>query len=141
MVELEALSDREIVARTLDGEAGNQGYSGQQAVGNVIQKRVELKWQGETTARGVCLHRSQFDCWDAGPDRDRITDPDYVTPEQCLLIADMILKQILPDITNGADSYEVTEAQAYWGVNLTPSAVIGDQSFYVTRKVEANLNT
>ncbi len=136
MSDTDALSDQQIVARTLDGEAGDQGYAGQQGVANVIMKRAELGWQGETTLRGVCLHPEQFDCWIPGKDRSRIMAPGYVEPPQCMLIAGMALKGTLRDITGGADSYEVTGTGAYWARGLMPSAVIQDQSFYITRKIK-----
>ena len=102
---LDNLSDEDVVIRTLDGEAGNQGYQGMQGVGCVIQNRVILKWQCEVRPRSVCLHRLQFDCWLPGKDYQRITAPDYVAPDGAIIIADLVLKGILPDITNGATHY------------------------------------
>ena len=131
MVDLDQFSDDQIFAKTLDGEAGNQGYEGQQAVASVIMNRVYLNWQGETTARGVCLHHAQFSCWLPGPDRDRIINTLDV---QCLEIAQLALAGTLADNTNGADSYEVTGTGAYWAKGLTPCAIIGKHSFYKTRK-------
>lgn len=130
MNDTDQFSDLEIFAKTLDGEAGNQGYEGQQAVANVIMKRVALKWQHETTPRGVCLHHYQFSCWLPGSDRDRIMKS---TNPQCLAIAKLALDGALSDITNEADSYEVHGTQAYWSNRLTPVATIGDQDFYVTK--------
>lgn len=132
---VDALSDLEVIARTIDGEAGNQGISGMIAVGSVILNRVILHWQGETTARGVCLHHEQFSCWLPGPDRDRITASCYLAPDDCLTVAKQVLAGTLPDNTNGADSYEVTNSGAYWAKDLTPVAVIGEQSFYDTRSM------
>lgn len=133
------LDEVEIFARTLDGEAENQGYLGQQAVANVIMKRVELQWKGDTNAKDVCLHRLQFSCWNNTPnnhDRTRILAlaADDVALEQCRDIAQLALAGNLPDLTNGADSYEVTGSGAYWAVDLDPCATIGKHSFYITRK-------
>ena len=115
MIDVSTLTDVQVISRTLDGEAGNQGQNGQQGVGSVIQNRVNLKWQGETTARGVCLHHEQFDCWIPGdPSHIRITADDYVENLQCTAIAIQVLAGTLPDNTNGADSYEVTGTNAYW---------------------------
>ena len=133
------LNELQVFARTLDGEAANQGYDGQCAVANVIMKRVALKWKGDTDARSVCLHHMQFSCWngtnDSNPDRKRIMDPQEETTatyNQCAGIAGLAIAGELPDLTNGADSYEVTYSGAYWAAGLTPSAVIGKHSFYVT---------
>jgi len=124
------LTDVEVIAKTLDGEAGNQGTEGQIAVANVIATRASLAWQGETTLRGVALHPYQFSCWLPGPDRDRILKS---TNPLCIPIAQSALDGTLADITNGADSYEVHGTQAYWAARLTPVATIGDQDFYRTR--------
>ncbi len=129
------LSDLDVIYRSLDGEAGNQEEEGIRAVGCVIQNRVKLKWQGETTARGVCLHRKQFSCWLPGPDRDRIMKPDYVPPLLCVNIAFKVYYNLLVDITGGADSYEVTGTGAYWTDGLQPVAIIGAHSFYTTRNL------
>jgi spore germination cell wall hydrolase CwlJ-like protein len=133
MGDLDQFSDLEIVAKTLDGEAGDQGYEGQQAVANVIGLRASLKWQGEDTLRGVCLHPYQFSCWLPGPDRDRIIVSEN---DSCLKIAELTVNGTLPDITNGADSYEVTGTGAYWSYGLNPVTVIGKHSFYITRAIE-----
>lgn len=130
------LTDQQVIERTLDGEAGDQGFAGQQGVGSVIQNRSLLQWQGETTARGVCLHHAQFDCWLPGKDYDRITAEGYTPPESCTNIAQRILRGDLPDNTYAADSYEVTGSGAYWASGLKPTKVIADQSFYITRKTD-----
>ena len=138
MIDPSTLSDREIVARTAWGEARNQGVEGMQGVINVIFNRAALHWQGETTARGVCLHRKQFDCWLPGdPNLPKLlavtdADPQYA---EALQLADSAFAGTLADITGGADSYEVEGTGAYWGVGLTPRAKIGDQDFYVTKKI------
>ena len=129
ITDTDQFTDLEIFAKTLDGEAGDQGYLGQQAVANVIMNRVRLQWQRETTVRGVCLHHAQFSCWSPGADRDRIM---MALEPQCLEIAQRALDDTLPDITGGADSYEVRGTGAYWAKNLTPAAAIGAHDFYIT---------
>jgi len=130
MADTDVLSDLQVFAKTLDGEAGNQGYEGQQAVANVIMQRVKMQWQHEATVRGVCLHPSQFSCWLPGPDRDRImasTDP------QCLEIAQLAMDGNLPNIVEEADSYCVTGTICEWNEKLIPVVVIGKHSFYITK--------
>ena len=133
MNDTDSLSDLDIVARTIDGEAGNQGYEGQQAVACVIMNRVALKWKGDETERAVRLRPAQFSCWLPGPDRDRIMSPSYVAPNTCVLLAGMALSGTIMDITEGADSYIVTGTPCYWAKGLTPVIVIGKHSFYITR--------
>jgi N-acetylmuramoyl-L-alanine amidase len=60
------------VARTVWGEARNQGFAGQVAIGHVIRNRVEMDlhndgkpdWWGEGYS-AVCLKKWQFSCWNA----------------------------------------------------------------------------
>jgi spore germination cell wall hydrolase CwlJ-like protein len=131
----DALSDQEIVAKTLFGEASNQGYEGQQAVANVIQNRVASPGWWGNDFRTVCLKPYQFSCWIVSdPNRARImaaseADPIYA---QCMSIAALAIAGQLIDITNGADSYLVTGTPAKWSDGLVPVAVIGAHSFYKT---------
>jgi spore germination cell wall hydrolase CwlJ-like protein len=131
MADTDYLTDLQIVARTLDGEAGNQGYAGQQGVANVIQNRIVLVWQGETTARGVCLHRLQFDCWSPGVDRNRIMASGYIPPSQCLLIARTALNGTLTDITQGATHYfDDSIEPPIWAAPARFTVKIGSLNFY-----------
>lgn len=132
---LEAISDLAIIAMTIDGEAENQGLEGMLGVASVIQNRAKFVWQGEQSARAVCLHPFQFSCWNEGPDRNRILSLTAADPffNKALAIAYSILTGTLVDSVNGADSYQVTGTNAYWSKGLTPVKVIGNQEFYVTR--------
>lgn len=134
-METDNLSSSEIVAKTLYGEASNQGYEGQKAVANVIQNRVKLKgWMGHDF-RSVCLKPYQFSCWlESDPNRARIMaanqgDPVYA---QCLQLAKLAIGGQLDDITNGADSYRVIGTPAKWAEGLLPVAVIGKHEFFKT---------
>ena len=61
--------DIEVLARTLWGEARNQGPYGMQAVGEVIANRVaDQRWP--STFAGVCQQPKQFSCW-------LTSDPNY----------------------------------------------------------------
>lgn len=65
--------DRDILARTLWGEARGEGLAGQIAVAWTIRNRVnDLKtgpWRGEGYS-GVCQKPYQFSCWNR-------TEPNY----------------------------------------------------------------
>jgi hypothetical protein len=56
------------------------------------------------------------------------------TNEQCLEISSLALSGTLTDVTEGADSYEVSGTNAYWSDGLTPVVTIGAHDFYITRK-------
>lgn len=136
--DLDVFSDAEIVAKTLYGEARGEIDQGRQAVANVIANRVNspVSWWGKTF-RTVCLTPYQFSCWlPSDPNRAIIvaaTDADAIY-QQCLTIANLAIDGKLDDITNGADSYLRTGTDAPWSRTLTPVAVIGHHSFYITVK-------
>ena len=58
------ITDREMLARTLMAEAGNQGYGGQIAAGSVIMNRVGGGGYGNGL-RGVILQPGQFSAWNS----------------------------------------------------------------------------
>lgn len=128
-------SDIEIFAKTLWGEARNQGYEGQQAVASVILNRVKLNgWRGHDI-RSVCLKPFQFSCWlQSDPNRPKLMevttkDPIYT---QCIGIAGNAAVGALPDNTNGGTSY-YAKSMPYppnWASGQHPCAEIGDHLFF-----------
>lgn len=64
------LSDAQIMALTIYGEARGESVEGQIAVGSVILERVDHRnWDGKTI-REVCLKKWQFSCFNEN-------DPNY----------------------------------------------------------------
>lgn len=63
------INDRELLARTLQAEAGNQGFGGMMAAGSVIMNRANATGYGNGL-RGVILKPGQFSAWNSrlGPD-------------------------------------------------------------------------
>lgn len=106
-------SDSDVLFGTICGEAEGETLVGKQAVAASIMERARLAGVhphfGDGTVRGVCLAHAQFDCWLAGPDRNRIMsiDLDHVTPAQqeCLAVATAALTGTLIDPTEGATYY------------------------------------
>lgn len=111
--------DRDILARTLWGEARGEDLIGQIAVAWTIRNRVEMDlhydgkpdWWGEGYA-GVCLKPWQFSCWNRN-------DPNYSylsgakpTPfrefAQARIAADQVIDGKVPDPTGGATHYYAT---------------------------------
>lgn len=135
MADTDQFSDQEIMAKTLFGEARNQGEEGIKAVANVILNRMNsgITWWGDTI-RNVCLHSYQFSCWNSSdPNRIRImrvTDADKIY-KLCLAVADLAMRGDLDDNTNGATSYQVIGTNAKWSQGQTPVAVIGSHEFYI----------
>lgn len=137
MSDTDGFSDLEILALTIYGEARGELLDGQMAIANVIFNRVDsgITWWG-TSVRAVCLMPYQFSCWLAGdPNRPKLlavtgADAAYAG---CMAIATEALYGTWPaDNTSGADSYLRTGTLARWARGLTPVAVIGHHSFFIT---------
>ncbi|MFJ2364465.1 cell wall hydrolase [Pseudomonas sp. NPDC087697] len=107
--------DRDVLARTLWGEARGEGLAGQIAVAWTIRNRVNdgkaNSWWGEGFA-GVCLKAWQFSCWSQN-------DPNYAYLSgakpipagqfaQAQKAADQVIAGTVPDPTGGATHYYAT---------------------------------
>ena len=104
--------DRDILARTLWGEARGESLAGQIAVAWTIRNRVNdgkaKSWWGEGYA-GVCQKPYQFSCWNRN-------DPNYAYLSgakpipvgqftQAQKVADLVMSGTEPDPTGGATHY------------------------------------
>ncbi|MHA6180447.1 cell wall hydrolase [Pseudomonas mohnii] len=104
--------ERDVLARTLWGEARGESLSGKIAAAWTIRNRVfdgkAKSWWGEGYA-GVCQKPYQFSCWNK-------TDPNYQfliglkqIPSrelaQCRVVADQVIDGEVPDPTGGATHY------------------------------------
>lgn len=124
----------DVLARTLWGEARGEGYSGMQAVANVVMNRVKRGgWYGLTPAE-VCKKPYQFSCWIK-------SDPNYlklinVTTSDRLFkqakdIATLAVNGQLADITGGATEYHTKAVKPKWNYEkLQKTASIGQHIFY-----------
>jgi N-acetylmuramoyl-L-alanine amidase len=107
--------DRDVLARTLWGEARGESLAGQIAVAWTIRNRVydgkSESWWGEGYA-GVCQKPYQFSCWNKN-------DPNYVYLSgakqipfrefaQAQIAADQVMAGKVPDPTGGATHYYAT---------------------------------
>ena len=128
----------DILARTLWGEARNQGNEGMEAVANVVLNRVRYAqekngfWWGDDIIQ-VCQKAYQFSCWNSSDPNSRkaravdTRDLYFVT---ALRIARRAVIDALSDNTNGATHYHTTAIKPYWAKGVTPCARIGDHVFY-----------
>ncbi|MBP2297939.1 cell wall hydrolase [Azospirillum picis] len=131
--QLPMMPAREVVARTLWGEARGEGRNGMAAVACVIQNRARNpRWWGNSPA-AVCLKPYQFSCWlPDDPNRGKllaVTDRDS-SYRAALELADALLAGQLVDITNGADHYHTTGVAPAWSGGKKPVAVIGNHRFF-----------
>ncbi|WP_256831743.1 cell wall hydrolase [Pseudomonas sp. Pse1] len=107
--------ERDILARTLWGEARGEGLAGQIAVAWTIRNRVNdgkaKSWWGEGYV-GVCQKPYQFSCWNRN-------DPNYAYLSgakripfrelaQAQIVADQVMTDNVPDPTGGATHYYAT---------------------------------
>lgn len=122
------------VARTLWGEARNQGLDGMAAVANVIANRVASPgWWGSGWA-GVCRKRYQFSCWlDDDPNLPRllsVTEKDGVFRD-AVMLAKAVIAGELRDRTKGATHYHADSIPApKWAKGEKPTVVIGAHRFF-----------
>lgn len=130
--------ERLIFAKTLFGEARQEGLKGMEAVAAVIMNRLNhaLKkgdfWWGNSLLE-ICLKPFQFSCW-----RNRETDPaGFITPpaddplfQMAVRVANRAANGLLPDPTNGATSYHDIDENPAWSTLAVPSAEIGRRLFY-----------
>jgi N-acetylmuramoyl-L-alanine amidase len=108
-------SDVDLLARTIWGEARSEGYTGMQAVANVIMNRYALAQssiikgqQFGFTIEQIVKKPYQFSVWNANdPNLSKmlaVTSSDQKF-RAALQIAEKALSGVLPDITGGADHY------------------------------------
>ena len=132
-------NDRNILARTLWGEARGESLAGQIAVAWTIRNRVfdgkAKSWWGEGYA-GVCLKPWQFSCWNKN-------DPNYAYLSgakpipaaqyaQALKAADQVMAGSVPDPTGGATHYYATTMPKppTWAKGAENTLMLGRHKFF-----------
>ena len=99
--------DRDIMIRTIAGEAGNERWQGQAAVAHVILNRVAApRWGG--TAADVSLQEKQFSAWNDGVGGNSIPNriqPGSASYERIGAIVDAVSAGQIADPTGGATHY------------------------------------
>ena len=98
------LTQRDLLAKTLQAEAGNQGYNGMVAVGSVIMNRLA----GGSDLGKVILQPGHFSAWNsttgyAGGEQGQ--DMDFTPSARAYEVADALLSGNYEDPTGGATHY------------------------------------
>jgi hypothetical protein len=132
--------DRDLIARTMLSEAGQDGPAGMAAVASVIKNRVESGQYGASPS-DVVLQPRAFSAWDLprndpnNPSRWSTKNPQY---QQATTLADSVWSGDTPDPTGGADHYlnpAIVKAQRGtlpdWAQGK-PTAQIGGHAFYAS---------
>lgn len=135
------MSDREIMARTMFGEAAGEGDAGMRAVGHVIWNRVNdgIAWNG-FSVKSVCLKKWQFSTWldhddDHRRNKKRMLGADMSNAAYALAyrIAGEIMSGSSQDTTGGSDHYfNPSQAMPDWAVAMVPTVIIGQHNFYLS---------
>ena len=125
-----SLSNRDLLAKTLEAEAGNQGIGGMMAVGAVVMNRLG---SGQSI-RDVILAPKQFSPWNmvtAGLE-EQAQDMQNLQPSQdAYAVADSLLSGNYVDPTGGAKNfYNPDISSPDWGPENTSDWLrIGDHIF------------
>jgi spore germination cell wall hydrolase CwlJ-like protein len=132
-------TDRDILARTLWGEARGESLAGQIAAAWTIRNRVDdgktKSWWGEGYA-GVCQKPCQFSCWNK-------SDPNYAYLSgakpipfrelaQARIAADQVIDGKVTDPTGGATHYYATTMPKApdWAAKATQTLKLGHHIFF-----------
>ena len=113
------INDRELLARTLQAEAGNQGYGGMLAAGSVIMNRANTSGYGNGL-RGVILKPGQFSAWNsttgyAGGEQGQDM-ANMLASDEAYKAADDLISGGYKDVTGGATHYyNPAISQPKWG--------------------------
>lgn len=94
--------DRELLIRTVIGEAEGEPPVGQAAVAHVILNRLKTKHGGKSTLEGIVKAPKQFEAWTAG--RDRMLNASPETYNKVAQVVDNVLAGA-EDPTGGATHF------------------------------------
>jgi spore germination cell wall hydrolase CwlJ-like protein len=133
---MNTLSDIDILARTLWGEARGEGLMGMEAVACVILNRQRDDRWPDTIAR-VCQQPHQFSCWNiTDPNRLQLDGLDHKDPAfaRAYAIAAMAIAGMLNDRTGNANHYMTTslfdgQFRPYWAHDANVTTRIGNHVF------------
>ncbi len=124
------LTDAELLARLIYGEARGEGVEGMVAVAQVAMNRARRpSWWGKTL-REVILKPYQFSCFN-GDYVSRLVTPREKAWLNCLQVAVWILDQHDDDDdTHGSTHYHAVGITPHWAASLTKTVQIGSHLFY-----------
>lgn len=132
----ESLTDTELLARCIWGEARGEDLRGKVAVACVVLNRVAngIGWDG-TDIKSVILNPHQFSCFNpADPNFQRIRAPQMSGDQwrECLYVARAALDGLCVDLTRGATHYyaDWLPIPPKWAAEMRLTVRIGRHLFY-----------
>lgn len=138
------LSDTELMALVIYGEARGESREGKIAVGSVILERVDhRKWDGETI-HDVCLMPYQFSCLlPADPNFQilKLIAGDWTTKfmrstvlQECYQVAEGLINGDIPRAGKIAEhhccQYKTIDCEASWARKMKKILTVGNHEFY-----------
>lgn len=97
--------DRDLMIRTILGEASNQPPEGQAAVAHVILNRAKVGKYGGRTPSEVVLAPGQFEPWQTRAKELQAINPNSKAYKNAAKIVDGVVGGNIPDPTNGASHF------------------------------------
>ncbi|MDR1561253.1 MAG: cell wall hydrolase [Holosporaceae bacterium] len=130
--------DLDVLSRTIYGETRGDlyrfGVASLIAVANVVANRKNKNFA--KTIRDVCLAPHQFSCWnknDANYEKIKNITTDCAVFRKCQEIAENVLLEKWPDLTDGCDHYHHRNIKPYWAAYFEPKRAFGSHYFYNLR--------
>lgn len=114
-------------------EARSEPLQGQAAVAHVVLNRVaSSRWPDD-----VCsvveqgYEKGRFKCQFSWYCDGKSDEPkEIVAWSKSVLVADQVLKGIVPDVTYGATHYHARYVNPYWSASLSNTVTYGSHLFY-----------
>ncbi len=131
--------DLDIATKTIYGEARGElslfGLSSLIAVANVIFNRFKKHFAKSISE--VCLAPYQFSCWnhnDINYKKIKEVNTNSEIYKTCNLVANKVLYEVWPDLTDGCDHYHEKTIKPYWAAYISPKRIFGNHYFYSLKK-------
>ncbi len=132
-----ATTDLSCLANNIFYEAGSESVEGKIAVANVTMNRVKTNNYPNSVC-GVVYARNETTCafsWTCDDKEDDVPKKSANYMES-LKIANLALKGLLKDITDGADHFHADYVKPAWSRHMHATAQIGNHIFYRKKKAD-----
>ncbi|MBR1735147.1 MAG: cell wall hydrolase [Alphaproteobacteria bacterium] len=130
--------DFDTLVRTIYGEARSEffkfGFAPLIAVANVIINRKKKNF--ENSIHEVCIKPYQFTCWNKNDPNYKIiknANSNCMIFRKCREVAENLLSDRWPDLTDGCDHYHARNIKPYWAVYKEPKRIFGNHFFYALK--------